>query len=272
MNKLITYLKQEKYTLIFEVIVVVIGMVLALTADSIRDEYKENQKILEAFEKDKKNLLDAYGEIYGEVVSDVGKIEGLLTETTGVHDTINAFLSQQIGAEEFKTCPRCVLYVIFPLETDVEYKAFRKISTLPLYSLNSSYLNELEASQQNISLIDSVAMTNINIDFYYYVMEKFLDENMKDVGRDTDQNIAYLKTNYEGYHSLNTYQGINDFNVYSPIYLNMLRARMDLMEVYSENMNYILNEAMESTLPSLENSITVLAEDLNLDLGEVESD
>ena len=45
MNKLINYLKKEKYTLIFEVIVVVIGMILALTADSIREEYKENQKI-----------------------------------------------------------------------------------------------------------------------------------------------------------------------------------------------------------------------------------
>lgn len=270
MKKLIDYLKREKYTLIFEVIVVVIGMILALTADSIRDEYKESEKILEAFEKDKKNLLDAYGEIYSEVVSDAGKIENLLVETSGVHDTINAFLSQEISGDEFKTCPRCVLYVIIPSEIDVEYKAFRKISTLPLYSLNSSYLNELQPSEQNITLIDSVATTNINIDFYYYVMEKFLDENMKDVGRDTDENIAYLKTNYEGYHSLNSYPGINDFNVYSSIYLNMLRARMDLMEVYTENMNYILKEAVESTLPSLENSITALAEDLNLDLGEVE--
>ena len=53
MNKLINYLKKEKFTLIFEVIVVVIGMILALTADSIREEYKENQKIQEVFRNDK---------------------------------------------------------------------------------------------------------------------------------------------------------------------------------------------------------------------------
>lgn len=262
MNKLINYLKKEKYTLIFEVIVVVIGMILALTADSIREEYKENQKIQEVFRNDKGNLLDAYERIHKEVVSDTMLMSELLAQSAGIHDTINRFFYGELTGEQFKTCASCVFYVLTPVVLDIEFREFRKLSQLPLYTMNRSYFFDLEFTVEDEELFELISEANANIDYYYFIMDKYINDNMEDIDRDIQDNLAYFKQNFEGYYYMNSEVGVNDMDVYQVYYLNMLRARLDLMEVYRSNLVFLMDGAKEF-LPVLDLAMAELRDDLS---------
>ncbi|WP_339751415.1 hypothetical protein [uncultured Winogradskyella sp.] len=262
MKNLVDYLKNEKYSLIFEVIVVIIGMLLALTVDGIRDDYKENKKIAETFEKNKENLRDAYFDIRSEIVYDTLNMSVLLKETESIHDSILDFAAYRlIDTNEFKKCLRCIQYVFTPVDFHINLQKFRKISALPLYELNSSYLNNIEKTEEYPRLIPKIEEANFNIDYYYFNIERDLHDNMKDIERDIEHNVAFFKENFANYYNRNTQEGLNALDVNSSIYLNMLRARMDLMEEYTNNLEYIIEDSRE-LLESLDVAIEALNENL----------
>ena len=268
MKKLITYLKQEKYTLIFEVIVVLIGMILALTADSIREDYKENKKNEEAFRKDKTNLLKAYSRIRDEVVEDTEEIQYLLEATSGIHDTIVTFFTTDMTDMEFKQCTGCIFYMLTPVPLDLSFTEFRKISSLALYDRTPVYLFDIELRSDNDELLSIVNVANSYIGSYYYFMEKYVSENMQNVQRDIENNVTYFKENIPSYYYLDSDIGMAELNVYDTNYLNMLRARMDLMSYYVANLEEV-NSFSVDLLEWIDLAITALEEDLNVKVDEL---
>jgi hypothetical protein len=253
MKKLIDYLKNERYSLFFEIIVVIIGMLLAMTLDGIREDYKDQKAKNENFIRDKANLLGKYNALKIEVKNDTVNMSNLLNKTKGIHDTIMDFaVYKNIDANDFKECKRCLEYIFTPVDFQINLKTFRKISSLPLYELNYSYLENIESTDENYNLITLLDDANFNIDYYYSNIEGDLHENMKDIKRDIEYNVDFFKVNYPNY-----YEGLKDLNVNDPIYLNMLIARMNLMDEYTYNLEYNIDDSKE-LLESLDKAITAL--------------
>lgn len=253
MKKLFDYLKNERYSLFFEIIVVIIGMLLAMTLDGIREDYNDQKEKNENFKKDKANLLGKYNDLKIEVINDTVKMYNLLNKTKGIHDTIMDFaVYKLIDANGFKECKRCLEYVFTPVNFQIDLKTFRKISSLPLYELNYSYLDNIESTDENDKLLTLLEDANFNIDYYYSNIEGDLQENMKDIKRDIEYNVDFFKVNYSNYH-----EGLKDLNVNDPIFLNMLIARMNLMDEYTYNLEYNIDDSKE-LLESLDNAIIAL--------------
>lgn len=253
MKNIVEYFKAEKYALIFEVIVILIGMFLAMTLDGIKNDYNDKREKIENFNKDKSNILDNYYDILYEVSKDTTSIAELLAEIEEIQDTIKSFVKYKtIDAGSFRQCERCVESIFEPVDFPVNTREYRKILSSPLYEWNSVYVNSIESTEENVELLNLLSNANFNIDYYFSIVEGRLQKTIKDIEQDVRNNIDYFKLNSTNYH-----KGISAIDLNNSVYLNMLVARLELMDKYTYDLDYLITDAKE-LIESLDLAIDAL--------------
>lgn len=256
-KKVMNYLNKEKYALVFEVIVILIGMLLAMTLDGIKDDYNVKKEKIENFKKDKSNIRDIYLDIRYEVSKDTSAILLMLEEIYETQENISSFARYKTtDAARFRQCKKCVESIFEPVRFLVDLRGYRKISSSPLYEWNSVYVNAIESTDENEALLSQLSDANFNIDYYYSIVEGRLQDVIKNIERDIQNNVDYFKL-----HSTNYHNGRSAIDLNHPIYLNMLVARMELMDKYSYDLDYLVSDARE-LLESLDLAISALDESM----------